>query len=355
MDASLLLCRKAVSSNYKGIGVHVTKLQQLGEALHRIGNLRVTVFGDFCLDAYWLLDEHSEEVSVETNLPVRRVRTQQYSLGGAANVAANLVDLGIATVRAVGLAGTDVFGPTLIRLLEEKGVDTSGFETDSKWQTTVYTKPCMRDAELSRIDFGSFNLLTQDLEDRLIANLALAASASDAVVLNQQIPQGINGPAIVARVNSVIAAHPRVHFVVDARDQPDAYDAAVLKLNLAEACRYLKTPFHHGISLEEVMDYAGQIHARTRRPAFITCGPDGIVFADEGKVGLVRGNFIQEPLDTVASVLAAALGAGYNARMAAEIANIAATITVKKLRTTGTASPQEILATAESLDYDLRL
>ena len=46
-------------------------------------NAKIAVFGDFCLDAYWDIDEESSELSLETGLPVRRVKTQRYSLGGA--------------------------------------------------------------------------------------------------------------------------------------------------------------------------------------------------------------------------------------------------------------------------------
>ena len=80
----------------------------LDEALDRLPDARVAVFGDFCLDAYWLIDPDEDELSVETGLPVRRVREQRYSLGGAANVVANLCDLKVARVRAVGLVGEPV-------------------------------------------------------------------------------------------------------------------------------------------------------------------------------------------------------------------------------------------------------
>ena len=75
--------------------------------LARIRKVRAAVFGDFCLDAYWLLEPGERELSVETGLPVRRVQRQRYSLGGAGNVVANLAALGVAEVHAVGLVGRD--------------------------------------------------------------------------------------------------------------------------------------------------------------------------------------------------------------------------------------------------------
>ena len=60
--------------------------QWLETVLRKISDGRVSVFGDFCLDAYWLIDADDSELSVETGLPVRRMRQQRYSLGGAGNV-----------------------------------------------------------------------------------------------------------------------------------------------------------------------------------------------------------------------------------------------------------------------------
>ena len=38
----------------------------LDEALARLPQARVAVLGDFCLDAYWLIDPDESEVAVET-------------------------------------------------------------------------------------------------------------------------------------------------------------------------------------------------------------------------------------------------------------------------------------------------
>jgi len=80
---------------------------RLEKSLDSIVNARVTVLGDYCLDAYWT---NESELSLETGLPVRRVSAQCYSPGGAGNVGTNLKALGVAEVRCVGLLGVDIFG-----------------------------------------------------------------------------------------------------------------------------------------------------------------------------------------------------------------------------------------------------
>ena len=212
----------------------------------------MAVLGDFCLDAYWQLDTRETELSIETGLPVRRVHSQRYSLGGAGNVVANLIDLGVGRVQAIGVVGTDLFGAELLRLLHERSADIDGnMVIDQHWQTMVYAKPCSGDEEESRIDFGAFNVLTEKIVDSLIAAVNRAALENDVIILNQQIPSGVSSLAVIERINQVIADHPTTHFVADARHRPYLYRGATLKLNVEEAARFLSNPVVGFVSTDE--------------------------------------------------------------------------------------------------------
>ncbi len=327
-------------------------------ALAPLSKLRVAVLGDFCLDGYWLLETDRTEFSVETGLPVQQVRSQRYSLGGAGNVVANLIDLGVERVQAIGVVGTDCFGRELLRLLHERGADIrDGMVVDEQWQTMVYAKPCSRDKEESRIDFGAFNVLTQATIDALIVALEKAASENDVVVLNQQIPRGVSSLAVIERINDAIARHQNTHFVVDARHRPDLYRGAVLKLNVQEAARFLGDPMEDTFSAERAKDCVRRISQKTGKAAFLTRGEKGIIVADAEVVHEVPGIEIVENTDpvgagdTVVSIIAAVLGSGQDPLIAAKLANIAAMITVRKLQTTGTATPAEIFAVGCEPDY----
>src|ERR1035437_8637129 len=178
-------------------------------ALAPLSQVNAAVMGDFCLDAYWLFDTETTELSVETGLQVRRVRTQRYSLGGAGNVVANLADLSVKKVQAIGVVGADVCGGDRLRLLEAKGVDTgNGMVRDPAWQTMVYAKPYAGDKEESRIDFGAFNSLSDKTANALIEALEQAACNCDAVILNQQIASGVSSSDLIERINATIAKFP---------------------------------------------------------------------------------------------------------------------------------------------------
>ncbi len=332
----------------------------LEQCLASVSRARVTVFGDFCLDAYWRIDEDEGEPSVETGLPVRKVRGQTYSLGGAGNVVANLADLGVAEVRAIGLIGGDLFGRQMLELLAGRGVNTDGLlRSQGNWQTLVYAKPYVGDDEQSRIDFGAFNAVSNASIDALAQQLDEAAAASDAVILNQQVPSGASTPAMIRRINKVVTAHPECCFLADSRHRAELYRGAILKLNAHEAGRLVgeRCPFDERITADEARSFAERLRDQTGKPVFVTRGANGILVVDGAGVHDVPGIQIVERTDpvgagdTVVAALAAALGSGCNALTAATLANIAASVTARKLQTTGTATPDEIRAVGPEPDY----
>ncbi len=184
----------------------------LDAALDRIRPVRVAVFGDFCLDAYWLIEADESELSLETGLPLRRVRQQRYSLGGAGNVVANLVALGIAEVHAIGLVGSDLFGWQILKLLKDSHVNVEGMICgQNDWQTLVYSKPCIRDRELNRLDFGSFGVPSSASIEALTAHLDRVADGQGAQevpgikIIEQMDPVGA-GDTTIAALAAVLAA-----------------------------------------------------------------------------------------------------------------------------------------------------
>lgn len=212
------------------------RFESIVQAAHQCS---VSVFGDFCVDAYWELSAGEQERSIETGLALNRVRAQRYLLGGAGSVIANLAAMKVRVIRAIGVMGRDPFGDTLHSMLSETGADTARLLVQQNWQTMVYAKPFDNGREHNRIDFGSFNTLDQASQGQLIAWLDDAAAISDAIVLNQQVPGGICSPELILEINSVIARHPQKLFIVDSRHRPELFRNVVLKLNMAEAARVL--------------------------------------------------------------------------------------------------------------------
>jgi len=340
--------------------LNVSEKDWLEGAIKLLGSSRVTVLGDFCLDAYWLIDEKKTELSLETGLPVRFVREQRYSLGGAGNVAANLVALGVREVRVVGAIGNDLFGEEMVRQTSRLGIKTDALlKFEKPWQTSAYAKPYLGSEELNRMDIGTFNSFPASHLDQILERLDQAAEHSDVVILNQQLQGSCFDEKVVRRINTIIKQRSNVVFIVDSRDYAGHFEGAVLKVNAHEAAKLVgkERPLQEAISRAEAIEFARALTARTKKPVFVTRGEHGLIAVDGGEVVEVPGVQVLEKTDsvgagdTVIATIAAVLGGGGDVELAARLAGLAASITVRKLRVTGTATIAELREAGPFPDY----
>ena len=79
--------------------------KQLAQILSSLARVNVGILGDFCLDAYWSIQEDFSGTSVETGKPVTAISNQRYGLGGAGNVAVNLAAMGVKSPLLFGVLG----------------------------------------------------------------------------------------------------------------------------------------------------------------------------------------------------------------------------------------------------------
>jgi len=336
------------------------KQELLQRILEDVSKVKIAVLGDFCLDVYWFIDESKSEISIETGLATRPVKQQKYSPGGAGNVTNNLAAMGVKDIRAIGVTGHDPFGRKLVSVMSKTGINASGILTqENDWSTHVYIKPCVADQELSRIDFGNFNRLTEDTADRLIYILDREAGEADVVIINQQVVSGIHTDYLKNKIVEVIRRHPETIFIADSRDFSDFYTGAYRKMNDHEAaslCRINRDP-DESVTDAETRDAAWILYERYGKPLFITCGSRGSLIADQNGISEIPPLMIPSRIDSVGAGdsylagAASALAAGYPMMLAAELGSLVAGVTVQKLFQTGTASPEEILQLGQDPDY----
>ena len=335
--------------------------KELDALLHDISRARIGVIGDFCLDAYWDLDPALSEVSIETGLATQAVRRQRYSLGGAGNVANNLVAMGVGRVSAFGVLGDDPFGREMERILGAAGIHTGGIMVqDHDWSTPVYIKPIEEAKERGRIDFGGANALDPAVARRLLDALRKDLGGLDLVIINQQLPHGIHTEGLRAELRKLTRESAK--FIVDSRAFSDSYDGAIRKLNDREALRLCDMSWTADapVSREMTARAAQALFSRWGKAVFITRGPRGILGQDASGAFEVPGLQIMGRIDTVGAGdsalagIASALASGRGCSEAAVLGNLVAGVTVKKLYITGTASPQEILAVGTDPDYIFR-
>ncbi|HUI11332.1 MAG TPA: PfkB family carbohydrate kinase [Bacteroidota bacterium] len=322
------------------------------EILERIRSARIGIVGDFCLDAYWQIDTGSTELSVETGKPTHAVRSQRYNPGGAGNVAANCRAIGACSVRAFGVVGADLFGRELAALIARRGIDASGLIVqDAAWDTPVYAKPYLGSEEQERVDFGRWNVLSPEAEASLIRVVREALPELDALIVNQQLDRGFASATVVRALNEMARDARETTFILDSRTMSGTFRGMICKLNVAEACRLAGPPGADpaGLRPEVISDWARTIAGRTGMPVFVTRGADGILVFDGERDATLPAVPLTGPIDTVGAgdttvaAIAASLAARASLCEAAEMGNLAAAVTVKKLRETGTATGEEIM------------
>jgi rfaE bifunctional protein kinase chain/domain len=336
------------------------KEQRIEEILDWIKKVKIAVYGDFCLDAYWLLDPRGSEVSAETGQQGRAVSKHYYSLGGASNVVANLAALEPKSIQVIGVVGDDIFGRELTRQLHELGVDTAHLVVQKEnFDTVTFGKPYLETSEEPRVDFGFFNRRTEQTDRALLAGIRHALQTADALIVNQQVPGSISNESFIDEANKLFERFSDQVVLLDTRHYGDKFKHIYRKTNDLEAARLNGVSVGLGDVLPsaDVTKYAQNLFRQFNRPVFLTRGPRGILTVDAEGVHEVPGIQLLKKLDpvgagdTVTSALALCLGAGVPPAEATEFANFAAAVTVQKLFQTGTASGAEILQVGKDADY----
>jgi rfaE bifunctional protein kinase chain/domain len=341
--------------------VQIPSRPEIASNLNNLAKVSVAVVGDFCLDVYWTIDRSASEISLETGLKTEPVKQQRYAPGGAGNVVMNLAALGVQQVYPVGVLGNDPFGSELRRLLESSQINCSGLiSQDQGWATPTYIKPCVDSQELSRIDFGNFNRLSENSEGELFAKLEEILHKVSVVLVNHQVTGSMHDSLpFRKRLQQVISQHPDLTFIIDSRGYHESYPRAIHKLNSREVMKASGKPVEaeEAVSDEDVVQQAQSLSKRWDSPLVVTRGERGCMVISNGDGGQIFGLQLPgrtDPVgagDTFSSALAAIISTGAKLTSAAFIANIAAAVTTQKLFQTGTATPEEIMELGAKADY----
>jgi len=336
------------------------KEQHISEITARIKDVKVAVYGDFCLDAYWVLDPRGSEVSLETGLQARAVGKHYYSLGGASNVVANLAALEPAEIQVIGVIGDDIFGRELTRQFNELGVDTTCLVVQKEdFDTVAFGKPYLEGNEQPRMDFGFFNRRTEATDLAILNGVRNALKTADSLIVNQQVPGSITNESFIDGANALFKEFADKAVLLDSRHFGHKFKNIYRKTNDFEAAHLnnVDVKLDDVLTFADVKKYAGNLYKQFNKPVFLTRGARGIVTIDSEGVHEVPGIQLLKKLDivgagdTVTSALALCLGAGVGPAEAAEFANCAAAVTVQKLFQTGTASAAEIIEIGKDPDY----
>lgn len=298
-----------------------------------LASTRVLVIGDVMLDRYvW---GSVDRISPEAPVPVLRSLRTTNVPGGAANVAMNLVGLGVRATLA-GFWGNDLEQRELGDLLSAAGVDGSGLIASSH-PTISKTRVMARQQQLLRMDVENPAVHSADEQDALLERALQLASEADAVILSDYA-KGTLSPTLCQRVIDV-ARRRRIPLLADPKDKSFAKYAGATTIcpNLPELS--LATGIDRG-NLPALIE-AGKRLVEETGIDFLT-----VTMSEKGILLLRSGASFHSPTrarevfdvsgagDTVIATMAVCLARGLEAESTADLANVAAGIVVGK---TGTA------------------
>ncbi|HEV2130365.1 MAG TPA: bifunctional ADP-heptose synthase [Longimicrobiaceae bacterium] len=318
--------------------------ERLEEILDHAKELRVAVVGDVMLDVY--LTGSVARISPEAPVPVVHVTEERVALGGAANVAANVVALG-ASCELIGYVGQDAAGDELRRALTGSGgreIEPRLIERPDR-PTTAKTRVMARRQQVVRFDRERNDELPQDCADELCAAVRDAVGRVDVLVL-EDYNKGVLAPPVI-RTALDAACEAGLATVVDPKFRHFlAYSGAtVFKPNLGELSAALGIDPHalDDDVLEDARRRIGCTHL------LVTLGEEGMALRSGAGSSLRIPALAREVFDvsgagdTVTACVAVALAAGATIQEAAIMANFAAAIEVAKPGV-ATVSPAELAA-----------
>ena len=322
--------------------------QKLHEIALAIQQVKVAVYGDYCLDVYWFLAEEGGEISVETGKQAEAVQQSRYGPGGAGNLVANLAALQPAEIHCIGAIGGDPFGRELRRQLQALNANTDGLILQATdFDTYTYIKRYLHEEESPRIDLGQHNQLTEESITQIIAHLESSLQNCDVLILNQQVPDSLRYGSLLQQLSALTEKYADKHILLDTRQYGHAFTHIHRKINESELAELMA---YQGNDLDDtqLINWGQKLFHQSGKPVFITRGEAGLIIISENELIESKPPAYDGPIDTVGagdtllSALSLALAADVSLEDAAEFAVLAAAVSVRKLFMTGTATVEEM-------------
>lgn len=330
-------------------------IELIERILATIPNRTVGVLGDLFLDRYLDIDPALNEPSVETGLTAYQVVRVRGYPGAAGTVMSNLAALGAGRIYPITAIGDDGEGYELRQALRQlPAVQTGGIIDAPGRRTPTYTKPMLGKDELNRLDIKNRTPTPDGVQDFIIELLDEAWHQFDALLVLDQVSEADCG-VVTRRVRDHLAAlaerDPSKFVLADSRARIELFRNVCAKPNNNEASDADQRLHPNSQMLEG--HPAGTLHLELRRPVFCTQGESGILVVDR-KSSLpfrtVPAYPVSGPIDicgagdSCSAGIACAMVSRATHEEAAAFGNLVASITIRQIGVTGTATPEQVRA-----------
>jgi D-glycero-beta-D-manno-heptose-7-phosphate kinase len=199
----------------------------------KFSSVKVAVFGDVMLDTYWW--GNVERISPEAPVPVVSMKHREQRIGGAGNVALNLVSLGAQT-SLFTVAGNDDDANILSSLLQHHNINTSYILKNDSRITTNKIRVMGRNQQMLRLDAEVVHDISKADEEQLLKNFSdYIQKEEPAIVIFEDYNKGVLTESLIDAVIKICKEKNILTAVDPKRKNFFAYKHAdIFKPNLKE-------------------------------------------------------------------------------------------------------------------------
>ncbi|MBQ1192194.1 MAG: hypothetical protein IIX43_07985 [Bacteroidales bacterium] len=300
------------------------------EVFKRFESLNVIIIGDVMIDSYWW--GKVDRISPEAPVPVCTVTKKEHRLGGAANVALNIVAMGANPI-VCSVIGNDAEGKLLTELFASNQMSVEGIVASKNRCTTVKTRIIGNNSQMLRIDEEKNDALSENDQIVLIEKVKqiIDSKKIDALIF-QDYDKGVITQSVIEKITSM-AKNKSIPVCVDPkkRNFSEYKNADLFKPNLKELKEGLK--IDNILPQKDSLKSAADILHSTMGigKVFITLSEYGVFIADyqsqTPNVHLLDAQLrkiadVSGAGDTVISVAALCMALGIQTDELAKISNM---------------------------------
>lgn len=293
---------------------------------------KILIIGDVMLDRYIY---YSKKSVSESNAPVAKYLKMKEQLGGAANVAKNILNLGGQPL-LLGIIGNDWEGKELKQILKEDNIDFN-LVVDRTRKTTVKSRIIIDKNQFCRLDSEYNFALSGKIEKKLLQNISKAMERVNGVVISDYLKGTITEK--IAKKLVKISAKKGVKVFVDSKNEnlEKFKDCFLIKINRKEAEIINKIKLN---SIQKIKKSAINLKMKYGCNVVITLDKDGIAYANGDNIVLNLKNKDKNSIkstigagDAVLAGITMAILSGKSFKESAKMSYMCGDLSIKKERT----------------------
>ncbi|RDU64076.1 bifunctional heptose 7-phosphate kinase/heptose 1-phosphate adenyltransferase [Helicobacter didelphidarum] len=291
--------------------------------------IHAIIIGDLILDKYIWGNAH--KLSPEAPVPVVRVEKESFNLGGACNVANNLIAMN-AKATIYGVVGNDMEGSLLHDFLLNKGIESHCYKSNRP--TTTKTRIMSSKHQMLRIDKESTGNLEHEIYEEMFDSIQSNITKYHCMILSDYLKGVLSGGFTQKLIKLALSFDIPVLCDPKGNDYSKYKNATLLTPNKKEAMEATHITIHNDKTLHDALNKLQKTY-HVRYP-LITLSEDGIGYLDNGifhkKPTIAKEVYdVSGAGDTVIAALALQLAQRKTLDDATAFANAAAAVVIGKI------------------------